>query len=211
MLFIITQQVHPSFIMQAIASQQDWIISMHLGSPLVHVIVTPSFVMSHLHIPIIRLQQQTIMPFIMTQQLHMPPASIVHKFCIMPQAALSAAVHVIFMPPEHFSILIVHRGTIIQLAAGIVGAVPIAGVAMPGIPIPGIPIVERSIIMLDIPFSFRMTRCSPRVHRHGHPHHPTAGAAAIIRSKGADRNDFTAVFSQFLAFRPLPGFVKLDH
>jgi len=129
-LFIITQQVQPSFIMQAIASQQDWIISMHLESPLVQVIMTPSFVMSHLHIPIIRLQQQTIMPFIMTQQLHMPPASIVHRFCIMPQAALSAAVQVIFMPPVHFSILIVHRGTIIQLAAGIVGAVPMAGVAM---------------------------------------------------------------------------------
>jgi hypothetical protein len=196
-LFIITQQVQPSFIMQAIASQQDWIISMHLESPLVQVIMTPSFVMSHLHIPIMRLQQQTIMPFIMTQQLHMPPASIVHRFCIMPQAALSAAVQVIFMPPVHFSILIVHRGTIIQLAAGIVGALPMAGVAMPGIPIPGIPIVERSIIMLDIPFSFRMARYSPRVHRHGHPHHPTAGAAKIIRLKGTDRNDFAGLFSRF--------------
>jgi hypothetical protein len=62
-------------------------------------------------------------------------------------------------------------------------------VAMPGIPMPGIPIVERSIIMLDIPFSFRMTRYSPRVHRHGHPHHPTAGSGRDykVKKRGSQR------------------------
>jgi hypothetical protein len=75
------QQVQPSFNMQAMHSQQAWIISQHLLSPLVQVMHTPSLVMSHLHMPMVRLQQHTIMPFIMQQQLHMPPASIVHKFC----------------------------------------------------------------------------------------------------------------------------------
>jgi hypothetical protein len=46
----------------------------------VQVMQTPSFVWSHLHMPIVRLQQQTIMPFIMAQQVHIPPANIVHKF-----------------------------------------------------------------------------------------------------------------------------------
>jgi hypothetical protein len=51
-----------------------------LASPLVHVMQTPFAVISHLHMPIIRLQQQTIMPFIMQQQLHMPPIIVVHRF-----------------------------------------------------------------------------------------------------------------------------------
>ncbi len=97
-------------------SQQAWIISQHLASPLVQVMTQPLSVISHLHMPIVRLQQQTIMPFIIMQQEHMPPASIVHKFCIMLHAILSVQVQVIFMPPWHFSILIVQRGTIIQFA-----------------------------------------------------------------------------------------------
>ena len=36
----------------------------------------PSAVISHLHMPMVMLQQQTIMPFIITQQLHMPPANM---------------------------------------------------------------------------------------------------------------------------------------
>jgi hypothetical protein len=112
-----------------------------LASPLVQVIVQPLAVMSHLHIPMVMLQQQTIMPFIMTQQLHMPPASIVHRFCIMLHAVLSSQAQVIFMPPAHFSNFIVQRGTIIMLADGIP-----AGVAIPGVPImPAI--MFRSIII----------------------------------------------------------------
>jgi hypothetical protein len=99
----------------------------------------------------VRLQQQTIMPFIRQQQLHMPPASIVQRFCTMLQAILSSQEQMIFMPPVHFSILIVPRGTIIQLvAAGIPVEVPMLGPPMPGTLIPGIPIPVRSIIMLDI-------------------------------------------------------------
>jgi hypothetical protein len=60
----------------------------------------------------VKLQQQTIMPFIMQQQLHIPPASIVHKFCTMLHAALSSHEQMIFIPPVHFSILNVQRGTI---------------------------------------------------------------------------------------------------
>jgi hypothetical protein len=73
MPFIIRQQLQPAFIIVLMHSQQLWIISAHLGSPLVQVTLTPSLVMSHLHMAIIKLQQQTIMPFIMQQQLHMPP------------------------------------------------------------------------------------------------------------------------------------------
>jgi hypothetical protein len=125
-------------------SQQAWIISQHLASPLVQVMHTPSLVISLLHMPMVRLQQQHIMPFIIMQQLHMPPASIVHRFCTMLHAILSSHEQVIFMPPWHFSILNVHFGTISQF--GTVGmAVP--GVAIPGMPIPGIPIPVRSIII----------------------------------------------------------------
>jgi hypothetical protein len=76
-LFIITQHMHPSFIMVFMHSQQAWITSQQALSPLVQVMQQPSLVMSHLHMPIVRLQQQTIMPFIIMQQVHMPPASIV--------------------------------------------------------------------------------------------------------------------------------------
>jgi hypothetical protein len=109
------------------------------------------------------------MPFIRQQQLHMPPASIVHKFCTMLQAILSSQEHMIFMPPVHFSILMVQRGTIIQLvAAGIAVGAPIVEAPMPGTPIPGIPIPVRSIIMLDIlhtPFLIDQSSPGPRTRR----------------------------------------------
>jgi hypothetical protein len=80
MLFIITQQVQPLFIMAVMESQQDCIISQHLGSPLTQVTVTPFLVISLWHMPMTRLQLQIIMPFIMQQQLHIPPASVMHRF-----------------------------------------------------------------------------------------------------------------------------------
>jgi hypothetical protein len=150
-LFIITQQVQPSLRQQARQSQQLWIISQHFGSPLVQVMQTPSLVISHLHMPMVRLQQHTIMPFIMQQTEHMPPAIIVQRFCTMLQAILSSQEQVIFIPPVHFSILKVQRGTIIQLVeAGIPVGEPIVGVPIPGMDMPCIPIPVRSIIMLDI-------------------------------------------------------------
>jgi hypothetical protein len=60
------------------------------ASPLVHVMQQPSAVISHLHMPMTRLQQQTIMPFIIMQQLHMPPASILQRFCIIAAVTLSS-------------------------------------------------------------------------------------------------------------------------
>ena len=72
MPFIIMQQPQPECIMAAQHSQQAWIIAAQLLSPLVQVMQTPLSVGSHLHMPIVMLQQQTIMPFIIMQQLHMP-------------------------------------------------------------------------------------------------------------------------------------------
>jgi hypothetical protein len=129
------QQVQPSLSMQDMHSQQAWIISQHFASPLVQVMHTPSLVMSHLQIPIVRLQQQQSMPLSMQQQLHMPPASIVHRFCTMLVAILSSQWQWIFIPPVHFSSFNVQRGTIIQFVpAGRPVGAPTVGVPMPGIP-----------------------------------------------------------------------------
>jgi hypothetical protein len=67
-------------------------------------------------------------------------------------AILSSQEQVIFIPPVHFSILNVQRGTIIQFVlAGIIPGMPTPGIPIPAVPIPGIPIPVRSIIMaLDI-------------------------------------------------------------
>ena len=111
-LFIITQQVQPAAIIVLMQSQHAWIILQHSVSPEVQVTTQPSFIMSHLHMPIVRWQTQTVMPFIMQQHEHMPPWSIMQRFCIMLHAMASSQLHVIFMPPVHFSIFIAQRGTI---------------------------------------------------------------------------------------------------
>src|SRR5262245_31130387 len=93
------------------------------------------------------------MPFIMTQQLHIPPCSIWQRFCTMLQAILSSQEQVILSPPWHFSTLKVQRGTI--MVEGTADGVPTDGVVMPGTPIPGIPMLVRSIItVLDMQNSF---------------------------------------------------------
>lgn len=145
---IIRQQVQPAFMHAVMQSQQPWIMSQHALSPLVQVTQHPSLVISTLHAPIVRLQQQTIMPFIVQATLHMPPAIIVQRFCIMVQAVGSSQEQVIFIPPAHFSIFIVHRGTITMfgIVAGIPAPMPI-GIALP------IPVIEaRSIIMVLVIF-----------------------------------------------------------
>src|SRR5215207_8714372 len=104
----------------------------------------PSLVISHLHMPIVRLQQQTVMPFIMQHMLHMPPASMLHRFCTMLHAILSSQTHVTFIPPAHFSTLNVQRGTMSQLVpVGIDVAVPIGDV-------PGMDMPVRSIIIAPV-------------------------------------------------------------
>jgi hypothetical protein len=141
-LFIIRQQVQPALHMQAMQSQHDWIISQHLASPEVQVTQMPLSVISHLHMPIVKLQQQTIRPFIITQHEHMPPASMEQRFCTMPRAIWSSQTHVIFMPPWHFSNLIVQRGTI--MLGAIAGEM--LGDGMPAAERPAIAIPVRSII-----------------------------------------------------------------
>jgi hypothetical protein len=150
-LFIIMQQVQPAFIMALQHSQQAWIIAAHSLSPLVQVTQTPCSVISHLHMPIIRLQQQTTMPFISVQQLHMPPAIMVQRLCSMAADVASSLLQVIFMPPAHFSIFIVQRGTIIMfMLAGTAPVPPISPVPMAGLPMPGMLIPGRSISRLVI-------------------------------------------------------------
>src|SRR5260370_36388421 len=90
-------------------------MSQHCWSPLVQVRHTPVSVRSHRHSPMVRLQVHTVMPLSMTQQLHMPPASMVHRVCTMLHASLSSVVQVIRRPPWHFSTRNVQRGTIVQL------------------------------------------------------------------------------------------------
>jgi hypothetical protein len=94
--------------------QQASIIDEQAGSPLVQVMQTPSSVISHFHMPMARLQQQTIMPFIIMQQLHMPPAIMVQRFWSIVADILSSHLQVIFMPTLHFSMETVQRGTIIH-------------------------------------------------------------------------------------------------
>lgn len=104
------QQQQPPLSMVAMQSQQASNIAAHILSPEVHVRQTPSLVISHLHMPMVRLHVQTAMPFIIMQQLTMPPAIMVQRFCIMVHAALSSQEQVIFIPPLHFSIFMVQRG-----------------------------------------------------------------------------------------------------
>lgn len=130
---IIRQQVHPAFMHAITQSQHPWMTSQQALSPLVQVTTHPSLVGSHLHIPQVRLQQQTIIPFIVQQTLHIPPAIIAQRFCIMAQAVGSSQVHVILIPPAHFSTFMVQRGTMTMFGA--IG--PIPGIA-PGMPMPGV-------------------------------------------------------------------------
>jgi hypothetical protein len=125
--------------MVAMQSQQAWIILQHSASPEVQVTQQPSFVISTLHMPIVRVQVMTHIPFIIRQQEQRPPASIVQRFCIMAQAVASSHLQVIFIPPWHFSIWKVQRGTIIMFGAV---EAPIVVGAMPGMPA----IMFRSII-----------------------------------------------------------------
>ena len=125
-------------------------MSQHILSPLVQVMQHPSLVNSHLHRPMVRLQVQTIIPFIMQQHETIPPAIIEHRFCIIAHAVGSVQTQMIFIPPATFSTFIVHRGTITMLGAIAPGA---AGIGLPPIPIPGIPLVGRSIIIVPVMIS----------------------------------------------------------
>jgi hypothetical protein len=151
MPFIMMQQVQPAFIMELQQSQHDWIMAQHEASPLVQVMQTPLSVISHLQLAIVMLQQQAIMPFMRQQQEHIPPAIMVQRFWIIAVEAASSQVQVIFMPPAHFSILMVQRGTIIMFEpVGIEVGDPIAPEVAPPMPMPIPIIVARSIIIAPL-------------------------------------------------------------
>ncbi|HEY1785525.1 MAG TPA: hypothetical protein VGG30_08255 [Pirellulales bacterium] len=85
----------------------------------------------------------------MHEQLHIPPAIILHRFCSVAALISSSQVQVSFMPPAHFSNFMVQRGTIIiEGVEGAIDGMPPWGIE-PMVPIE--PIIERSnIIVLDI-------------------------------------------------------------
>jgi hypothetical protein len=62
-------------------------------------------------------------------------------------AILSSQVQVIFIPPWHFSIFMVQRGTIIML--GIIWA-PMPPIGPGAMPMPGMPMPIRSIIIVPV-------------------------------------------------------------
>lgn len=103
--------MQPAFMQAAMQSQQAWHMSQQSVSPEVQVKQTPILVSVHSHLHIVKQQLQTGIPFIMQQQLHMLPASILHMFCKVAAATSSSQVQVILNPPAHFSIFIVQRGT----------------------------------------------------------------------------------------------------
>jgi hypothetical protein len=111
----------------------------------------PSLVISHSQLHMTMLHWQTTMPFIMQQQLHMLPASILHMFCKVAAATSSSQVQVILNPSLHFSIFMVQRGTMHICMA----PAPAAGIALPDIeepiePIMGFIMPLSIIIMLAI-------------------------------------------------------------
>jgi hypothetical protein len=134
------QQEQPAFIMVIMQSQHSWIILQHCVSPLVQVMQTPFFIISHLHMPMVMLKQAIIIPLFIMQQLIMLPAIIWHMFCSMAAAMESSLLHIIFMPPSHFSIFIMQRGTIIMFIVGMLGMV--MGFII------GAGIMERSIVII---------------------------------------------------------------
>jgi hypothetical protein len=145
---IIRQQVQPAFMQAVTQSQHPWIMSQQALSPLVQVTQHPSLVISTLHAPIVMLQQQTVIPFIMQHRLHIPPAIIVQRFCIMAQAVGSSQLQVIFIPPAHFSTFMVQRGTMTMF-----------GVAAAGVPI-GIPVFIPAIAARSIIIAVAIARSS---------------------------------------------------
>jgi hypothetical protein len=88
------------------------------------------------------------MPFMRQQQLNIPPAIIVQRFCNMAAETLSSQEQVTFIPPEHLAKVMVHRGTIIMFIPGAVGAWPGIVPVDAGIGIPAIGIPVRSIIFV---------------------------------------------------------------
>ena len=111
MPFMHMQHMQPASMHLVMHSQQAWHISQQLLSPLVQLKHTPFLVFVHSHLHMHRLHWHIIMPFIRQQQLHMPPASILHMFCNVVHDRSSSQSQCTFMPSLHFSNRIVQRVT----------------------------------------------------------------------------------------------------
>ncbi|WZO98310.1 hypothetical protein EP7_005370 [Isosphaeraceae bacterium EP7] len=200
MLFIMTQQVQPDFIMEVMQSQQAWIMAQQAASPLVQVMQTPMSQGSHLVMPIIMLQLQAIMPFIMQQQDIMLPAIMVQRFCSMAADISSSHLQVTFMPPVHFSKVMVQRGTIIMFmpAGVVVGAVPVimpaAGIPMP---MPVMPIIVPRSIIFAVAIGLGLPGSAS--HLQGRRFRPFMGR--ILPEKGATCKELDRKYSQLIMIK----------
>ena len=113
MPFMVMQHMQPGIIMFIMQSHMHWIILQQAASPLVQVMTQPMSVISTLQAPVVMLQQQQVMPFIVQQQLIMALGIIIQRFCIIAADILSSAMQVTRMPSAIFSNFIVQRGIII--------------------------------------------------------------------------------------------------
>lgn len=102
-LFSRTVHVQPALHMVEMQSQQDWIISQQCLSPEVQVMQQPQSVISTLQMPMVRLQVQTVTPFIVQQTEQRPPINAVQRFCIMLLAVGSSQTQVMRTPLATFS------------------------------------------------------------------------------------------------------------
>jgi len=127
-------------------SQQAWIISQHLLSPLVQVMQQPSLVFSQRQWPQQNETLQHWMPFQVQQQEQVPSQRAWHRLCSVAAETWSGQRQLILQPVLVFSNDSSHRGTTHTLPAG----APM-GVGLGAGPVAKAPRVERSVkTALDI-------------------------------------------------------------
>jgi hypothetical protein len=157
-----TQHMQPAFMQLLMQSQQACNISQQCLSPEVQVMHTPSLVISHLQLHMAKLHWHMTRPFIMHEQLHIPPASMRQIFCKVPHDTSSSHEQVILMPSVHFSIFILHCGTMAMLGMGAMPGIPDTGIDEPAIPAID---MGRSTIIIDIAYSFRLRAAGETANR----------------------------------------------
>jgi hypothetical protein len=145
MPFMHMQHMQPAAMHLVMQSQQAWHISQQLLSPLVQVKQTPFLVFVHSHLHKHRLHWHIIMPFIRQQQLHMPPASILHMFWSVVADISSSQSQCTFIPSLHCSNRMVQRVTMHMPGAAVAPGMPIGDCVAIG-PI----IIDLSIIIVVI-------------------------------------------------------------
>jgi len=165
-LFRQTQQAQPAFMHAHTQSQQAWIISQHALSPLVQVKQTPSLIVVHSHLHMHMLHWHIIMPLFVQHRPSIPPAIILHMFCMVAAARSSSQWQVILTPPAHFSTFIAQRGTMHMpgIIADMPGIWPIIGIGL-DMPIAAFTMLRSIIIALDITHSLFAGRGSAASRR----------------------------------------------